>query len=76
VKQNQTCWEVCTVEIGDDHSLTEPISFEGGADELREFFRSGPDVNETWLCEPRNDGGMPFSKTLARSPRRAAPSQS
>src|SRR5437868_8476917 len=52
VKQNQTCREVCTVGIGDDHSLTEPISFEGGADELRKFFRSGPGVSQTWLCEP------------------------
>jgi hypothetical protein len=54
MKQNQAGCEVCTIGIANDNqsSRTEPVSFGSGADELRQFFRSGPDITDANLREP------------------------
>ena len=75
MKHNQAGREVCTIGMADHNqsSRAEPVSFGNGADELREFFRSGADIRQTWLCEPSEGRKHAILQNLASSPRRAAP---
>jgi len=54
MKQNQAGREVCTIGIANDNqsSRAEPVSLGSGADELRQFFRSGPDITDARFREP------------------------
>jgi hypothetical protein len=67
MKQNQTRGQVCAIRMPNDNqsSRAEPISFGSGADELRQFFSSGPDITDANLREPPEGWGHAILQNLA-----------